>query len=204
MNSIAVNRARTTSLRLLIAAVLALSAIFVSGTAATAHDDLIGSTPESGSTVTEIPSEIVLNYSGELQTLADGGGTVVVITDGQGEQIPNEFEITGRDVIVTPTTELSNGDYTVASRVISSDGHPVEKSISFTVAAENAVAEEDETAAAEATEAQNEPSAEPSDATESDTESGTTNTVLWIVLGVVAAGAAVAVLVNFMRRNNTK
>lgn len=200
MNSIALPRQRTAWTRLWIAGVIALFALLCGTTAANAHDDLIGSTPESGSTVTEAPSQIVLNYSGQLQTLADDGGTVVVITNTAGEQIPNEFEVTGREVTITPGSELTNGEYTVASRVISSDGHPVEKSISFTVDTGEEASEPTQTAPAEASPSD----AEPQNPVEELSADGGPNTVLWIVLGVVAAGAAIAVLVNFARRNNTK
>ena len=207
MNTAVLPRRHTSPLRLLAAFVLGLLAVFASGTVANAHDELIGSTPEHGSTVTEAPSEITLNFSGTLQTLADGGGTVVVISSEAGEQIENTFEVKGRDVAITPATELIDGQYTVASRVISSDGHPIEKSVSFTVqtgtAAEPTASEASETAASQPAADSTDGAVQSTPTQESDPAAGI-NPVWWIVIGVAVAGAAIAVLVNFSRRGNTK
>lgn len=206
MNSFAIPRQRTLLTRLFAAAMISLLALFTIGTAAHAHDELIGSTPESGTTLTENPKEIVLNFSGELQTLADDGGTVVVISNQAGDEIGNDFEVKGRDVHITPATELVSGEYTVASRVISSDGHPIEKAISFTVESGENSAAPIESAAPEtvsADESTAAPAEEPAQADETAATGGI-SPVLWIVIGVAIAGTAIAVLVNFTRRNNTR
>lgn len=206
MNSFAIPRQRTLLTRLFAAAMISLLALFTIGTAAHAHDELIGSTPEAGTTLTESPKEIVLNFSGELQTLADDGGTVVVISNQAGDEIGNDFEVKGRDVHITPATELVSGEYTVASRVISSDGHPIEKAISFTVESGENSAAPIESAAPEtvsADESTAAPAEEPAPADETAATGGI-SPVLWIVIGVAIAGTAIAVLVNFTRRNNTR
>lgn len=206
MSSFAAPRQSTGMMRILTAAVIALLAVFTVSSTAHAHDDLIGSTPVSGSTVAEIPQEIILNFSGQLQTLAGDGGTVVVITDAAGTVIPNEFVVQGRDVIVTPDAGLSSGEYSVASRVISSDGHPIEKSISFTVDAGEPAAEPIESAAPETVSADESTAAPAEESAPADETAATggISPVLWIVIGVAIAGTAIAVLVNFTRRNNTK
>jgi len=202
---------RTQLTRIFTAAMIALLAVFAAATAANAPDELIGSTPASGSTVKQSPKQIVLNFSGELQTLEGAETTVVVITDEADKKIDNDFTVKGRNVTIVPATELVSGDYTVASRVISSDGHPIEKSIRFTVDTGDAATAPSETATASPQATQG-TSAAPSDSSaapsnSADEQAGTAagiSPVVWIVAGIAILGAAVAVLVNWSRRNNTK
>lgn len=102
---------------------------------AAAHDTLLDSYPQAGETLTEVPEEIALDFSGEISEL----GVQFMVTGPEGRDV-----ITG-----TPTVEgtmatqglaeeLVDGDYVIAWRVTSSDGHPISGEIPFTLAAGNA------------------------------------------------------------------
>ena len=56
-----------TATRLIAVFALSLLALFTSISAASAHDQLIGSSPKAGATIEEAPKEITLEFSGELQ-----------------------------------------------------------------------------------------------------------------------------------------
>src|SRR5699024_10407054 len=100
--------------------------------AANAHDYLTGSSPENGASVKSSPKDITMTFSAELQQLSGTDSTVVALSQA-GKKIPTTASTKGTTVTVVPDAELASGEYTLAVRVISSDGHPVEDSISFTV-----------------------------------------------------------------------
>lgn len=189
---------RTHLVRLSAAMLVAFFAVFSSISAASAHDQLISSDPASGSTVTESPEQIVLEFSGVLQQLAGAETSVVALSSEDGTKIASEATTEGTNVTVVPETNLSSGAYTLTYRVASSDGHPIEDSISFTV---DVAAEASETASASANNAPVE--SEPADQQpEPIQELGSqVNPIIWVVLGVVILGAAIAVLVKFTRQN---
>ncbi len=114
-----------------VAAVLALLAALVLGTAfaspALAHDSLKSSDPAKGAKVESL-DEVKLTFSAKV-----GFPTVVVHTsDGTAYQ-------DGKPVVDGPVVTqkvkggLPAGGYVIAYRVVSSDGHPIEGEIPFTV-----------------------------------------------------------------------
>lgn len=96
---------------------------------AQAHAGLTGSTPEDGATLTELPSEVVLTFSEEVSAPA----TVIVTgPDGSGLQT-GEAEVDGDEVHQAVERAQVGGAYTIAYRVISSDGHPITGQVRFTL-----------------------------------------------------------------------
>lgn len=99
------------------------------GPSATAHDDVIDQVPAPGSGVEAGLVEIKLDFSNELLDLGSGAEIVVTGPDG------NSATATCADLsgtLATAQTDLDQaGNYTVAWRVVSSDGHPIEGSYSF-------------------------------------------------------------------------
>ncbi|MGH3653679.1 copper resistance CopC family protein [Glutamicibacter sp.] len=183
-------------------AVLAFSLLAFASSigAASAHDQLVGSTPEAGATVQEAPEEITLEFSGVLQSLSGVDSTVVSLTL-DGEKIDTEAKTKGTKVIVTPAKELGNGEYQLAYRVVSSDGHPIENKIGFSVEAPQA---------APTLVSSSEPAAPSESAGSADGEPGNTpvqdlgssmSPVIWVIIGVVILGGALGVLAKFMRQS---
>ena len=99
------------------------------GPSATAHDDVIDQVPAPGSQVEAGLVEIKLDFSNEL--LALGSGAEIVVTGPDGNPATATCaELSG--TLATAQTDLDQaGNYTVAWRVVSSDGHPIEGSYSF-------------------------------------------------------------------------
>lgn len=186
--------------RMIAGAAVAMLAAFATVGAANAHDYLTGSSPENGASVKSSPKDITMTFSAELQQLSGTDSTVVALSQA-GKKIPTTASTKGTTVTVVPDAELASGEYTLAVRVISSDGHPVEDSISFTVevpASAAASAPVSQTAATSPS--ADEPTVQPVQPVQ-DLGAGM-NPVVWIIAGVVVLGGVIAVLVKFMR--NTK
>ncbi|WP_164519922.1 copper resistance CopC family protein [Flaviflexus salsibiostraticola] len=182
---------------------LVLVAGFLFGAApAQAHDTLIAVSPEDGSQVNSSPAEVVLTFSGVPLDVSPQA-----ILQRDGETIDTEpVTIDGFDVIL-PLPKLEGGDYTVIYSIVSSDGHRIDGTTSFSVAggggqSGSTGAAPDETGApapAETT-AEDEPATD-SDGTDTDStegeESGTDDGVVsgirWAGILVVTLGIAVII-----------
>ena len=185
-----------------------------------AHADLQVSTPEDGESLEIAPEEIRLTFSEELfEELVE-----ISILDAAGDLYSTiEVEQTpppGTDVIFPWPTQAPPGEYSIAYRVVSADGHPVTGTISFSYAAtapEPSTPEpapSDSTPSAESSTPATSPAASSpiapapssSSATESstssstDSSSGTPLVILGVVLllGVIATSA---IIVRARRRN---
>ncbi|MEV4400352.1 copper resistance CopC family protein [Nonomuraea sp. NPDC049607] len=106
-----------------------LAALFVLGTAtpALAHDSLKTSDPAKGAKV-EALDEVRLEFTAKVRM-------PFVIVRGAGEAVFQEGkpELDGAVVRQSVKGPLPDGKYTIAYRVVSSDGHPLEGEIPFTV-----------------------------------------------------------------------
>jgi len=205
-----------------IALAVTMATVFVLSVAiaptAFAHADLQVSTPEDGESLEIAPEEIRLTFSEELfEELVE-----ISILDAAGDLYSTiEVEQTpppGTDVIFPWPTQTPPGEYSIAYRVVSADGHPVTGTISFSYAA-TAPQSSPSDSAPEPTPSDSTPSAEsstpsaspaapsptasspsPSSATESstssstDSSSGTPLVILGVVLllGVIATSAIIA------------
>ena len=133
------------------------------------------------------------------------------VTDESGEQIA-EITPSVDGPVVTATLEepLPAGENTIQWRVVSSDGHPIEGTLTVTVeqdaeepAGETPAASDDGGEAATDDSAPDESSASEDTAAEepaAEDEGGSLTPIL-VVLGVVVVGAVVAVLVIVRRRD---
>lgn len=127
-------------------AIVAGALLAVAGVAspAAAHDALIGSNPESGSSIEQAPESVTLEYSANLID----AGTLVEVTSGDGSIVSTGApQVVGTQVTQALEPELPAGDYTVAWRVTSSDGHPIDSestgdAVAFTVSVGAPVASE--------------------------------------------------------------
>ena len=125
----------TTLLRLLIAASLAVAGSLTVAVSASGHASLLSSTPEDGAALDIAPQDVRFTFSEELfaelieVSVLDAAGDLVMATEA--EQTPPP----GTDVIVPWPSDLPPGEYSVAFRVVSADGHPVTGRITFSYAA---------------------------------------------------------------------
>lgn len=117
--------------RLVVAALVAAAfAVFTAASPALAHNSLTKAVPDKNATVTKSPAAIELSF---LQTV-DAKFLTIVVTDAQKQKVPvGAAEADGKKATLPITGELADGAYTVAYRVVSEDGHPVQGSYEFTV-----------------------------------------------------------------------
>jgi methionine-rich copper-binding protein CopC len=97
---------------------------------AQAHDQLIDQSPSDGDTLQAGVIELRLSFNNELLKLGDSGAEILVLNDQGEPQNPGCALIESRDASVK--LDLSEaGEYSVAWRVVSSDGHPISGEFKF-------------------------------------------------------------------------
>ncbi|WP_157244335.1 copper resistance CopC family protein [Nonomuraea typhae] len=105
-----------------------LAALLVLGTAAPAlaHDALRASNPAKDGTVTSV-EQVTLEFTAKVRM-------PFVIVRGDGGQFhQGQPVLDGKVVKQAVKGPLADGKYVIAYRVVSSDGHPIEGEIPFTV-----------------------------------------------------------------------
>ncbi|OLT27871.1 copC domain protein [Nocardiopsis sp. CNR-923] len=184
--------------RLIAAAAVPLTAgaLALAPAPALAHDVLTGSSPDDGAVLDAAPEEIVLSFNNA--PMASDSASDVVVTGPNGEEYQEEgaLEFDGLDVTAGLLPLDEAGAYTIGFRVVSSDGHPIQDSLAFTLT-EDAVAgaaAESEPAAEEGEEgAAEEDSATTSTAVETDEAAAESEGPSMVALGIVGLAVAVAV-----------
>lgn len=161
-------------------------------TAASAHDELVGTTPASDATVGSPPAQVTLEFSGALQAL----GTQVLVSGPDGAQASQgAVELAGTTVTQPLSDDLPAGTYTVEWRATSADGHPLSGTFTFAVAAGASAA----TSPAEAVPA--DPVRESASAgPTSPGPSGVSAPMAWTAAGAVLAAAGVLGVRRIRRR----
>ncbi|MBI1349513.1 MAG: copper resistance protein CopC [Actinomycetales bacterium] len=97
---------------------------------ASAHTELLSTTPAEGAVLATVPSEVDLTFSESVLpesvvvSVQDETGFVVRVLD---------LSVDGTDVLVTWPPGMRGKDYSVNYRVVSQDGHPVEGTLHFSV-----------------------------------------------------------------------
>ncbi len=112
-------------------AVLLGLALALVATPASAHDELIGSTPAADAQIDALPAELQLTFSGVL--MDEPGATQLVVTDAAGTALAAGDPVLDGTRLTQPLAGSASGTVTVLWRVVSSDGHPVSGEFSFTV-----------------------------------------------------------------------
>lgn len=200
---------RTGPARVLVAVLAALATLAatlllgIGGAApAQAHDRIISTDPADGAQLDAAPAALTMTFSTEPLAVEPQ----VVVTDTAGTVVAQGSPtIEGTSATFPWPAELTGDTYTVAWRVVSSDGHPIEGTFSFAVAAapEPAVpVATDEPAVVapspseDTTEATTAVSTDASDATDDEARS-----VAPLLVGLaVLAAAVVVVAVLIVRR----
>jgi methionine-rich copper-binding protein CopC len=116
--------------RLTAGSALAGLLLLTAATAATAHDELVGSDPAAGAALDSAPDAVRLDYSADVLAF----GAAVVVADAAGDPWQaGEPVLDGSSVSVPLDPALPDGAYEVRWRVVSSDGHPITGLVPFTV-----------------------------------------------------------------------
>lgn len=118
---------RSTTGRLLALALLLAMSTLGSVGPASAHASLVDSTPKDGSSLATAPGQVSFRFDQNV-----GSPAYVVVKAPDGKKI-NTGDPVIRDNTVTQAVSSPGlaGTYTMAYRVVSSDGHPVAGEITF-------------------------------------------------------------------------
>jgi methionine-rich copper-binding protein CopC len=177
-------------LTVLAAAMLALG---VPTGAAWAHSSEISTTPSAGDVLDAAPSEVRVEFDSDLLDM----GAAIVVRDAAGASVVvGEPEVGRRSLSVPVDPTARPGDYQVAYRVVSEDGHTIESTFEYMVAGGSGTvaASPTTTRAAPASPAESQPAesepAQSAAAVSSPAEPGTSTPLPWIVAG----GAVVLIL----------
>jgi methionine-rich copper-binding protein CopC len=112
------------------AAVLLGALVTLAPVPAWAHAGLESSSPAAGQRLDALPSEVSFTFSEDLATPA-----YVVVTAPDGTSLTSGDPVVEGTTLKQAVSAGPPGDYSMAYRAISSDGHPVTGEISFTVGA---------------------------------------------------------------------
>jgi methionine-rich copper-binding protein CopC len=187
---------------------LAGGLLLASAAPAAAHDNLISSTPEAGSTVGVSPAEISLTFSGELLTATSA--VVIEVTSPDGQNIAEgEPAVDGTTVTQTLTASQSAGVFTVLWRVVSSDGHPISDQYTYTVEAVTIPTSTPTPGETSEPTPEPSPTATATEAAGSDVHSGPSGggvflPILALVSGVVIVGGALVVVLMVARERRRR
>ncbi|TQJ59951.1 hypothetical protein FBY30_2208 [Arthrobacter sp. SLBN-83] len=157
--------------------------------AAQAHDALESSDPANGATVQSVPAKIGLTFDHTPIAI----NSIVRVEDSTGtDQADGAVEIVDNHVTQAVKAGAPAGKYTVVWRVVSSDGHPIEGTFTFTANSANAGGSAGSAVASSAAPT----TAAPAQAA---TQSGQ---VPWALVGGIAAVLVLALVVTaiFVRR----
>lgn len=114
-----------------VAAVLAVLALLVGAAPASAHATLVSSDPAEGEVVATVPDVVTFTFDEPVNLTADA----VRVFDAAGD--PVDSTAAARDTVVTADLpdSLDDGTYVVTWRAVSSDGHPISGSLTFSIGA---------------------------------------------------------------------
>ncbi|MGA8210084.1 MAG: FixH family protein [Nocardioidaceae bacterium] len=135
---------RSLSRRGLLALLVAAAIAVLSAGPASAHAELVDSSPDDGARLDSPPAQVTLTFTGSVNLLADG----IRLLDGSGRTVATpQPRAAGRVVTWPMPPSLPPGRYLVDWRVVSSDGHPVQGALSFGVGEATVAAARDAPAA---------------------------------------------------------
>ena len=117
--------------KLLIALSLAGLA-FVSSPIASAHGEIVSTFPEQYTNATPIPTQVWIEFHGNLQTLDGQAINTIDVVDSTGLTVSyGDPIIEGGKISTKLSGQSAPGVFTVNYRIVSEDGHPVEGSYTF-------------------------------------------------------------------------
>ena len=127
------SRRRLPLLSSLVALLLTAGLVFAVASPATAHDEIVSSSPEAGGTVGVVPEEISLTFSGEI--LTDFSAVIIEVVAPDGQNIASGEPVIDGTTVTQAVKAGQAGAFTVRWRVVSSDGHPISSEYQYNVEA---------------------------------------------------------------------
>ena len=109
---------------------LATAALLAIPAVASAHVELISSSPESGANLDSAPNEVIVTFDDEL----DPDHSTFTVTDADGNEVGSgdvDLTVADRNVMRGEVTISDPGVYTVSYTVAGVDGHEILGTFSF-------------------------------------------------------------------------
>lgn len=122
---------RTRWLASTLLALITLGILATPAPAALAHDNLLDTVPGADETVAQL-DDVALTFSGELIDFSQASFAQVQGSDGLFYE--SSCSTIDRNILTTPVALGEPGVYTVLWNAVSSDGHPISESFTFTYA----------------------------------------------------------------------
>ena len=169
---------------------------------ASAHNYIVSSTPEAGSTLTELPDQFSVTTNDTLLDLSGtGAGFGLLVQDAEGNYYGDGcFTISGA-TLSSDAALGAAGQYTLTWQLVSTDAHPVSGDYTFEWAPPAGTTPSEGSATAPDCAGANEvdvPDAEP-DASAGTDIAAVDSALPWIAGAVVAVGLAVGVTMFLVR-----
>lgn len=158
-------------------------------TPALAHDQLVSSDPKDGAALDEAPGQIVLTYNNPVQA---SFATVAVTGPGGTNIAEGKPQVVDSKVTQALKSEAPTGTYEVSWRVVSSDGHPIDGTFTYSIklvvptptptpTSASPAPTSQETSAAPST-----PASTPAGTSNEGQDSGGGSPLPWVVVGALA------------------
>lgn len=160
--------------------------LFLFSPAVSAHTGLESSSPADGDTVKEPINNLSLTFETPIEQ-----GSSFTLKNETGEVSLENVQVQNNVLSGSAAEPLKNGSYTVDWRIVGEDGHLIEGTYRFTVAAEPA--EEPAEEAAPEEEATTDQTEEQPAADVQQEENGSSSSMP-IIIGVIVAAALLAVI----------
>ena len=113
-------------------AALAGLCLILSSPTSFAHGQIVTSYPLMDSVSSPTPSQVWIEFDGELQLIEGEVVNTLKVTDSTGLVVSSEEAVIEGSKISTQVSDQSvGGVFTVQYRIVSEDGHPVEGSYTF-------------------------------------------------------------------------
>lgn len=185
--------------RIAVGLALATVATLAIATPASAHDQLISSSPAADERLASAPESITMTFSGELLVLDESltGAVVLVVDDSGRDWVSGDVTVAGRTVTAALAPGMPTAGYQVRWQVVSEDGHPIAGVVPFTIGDAEPMQAPTSGGSTEGPST----SAEQPDQTAAD--SGGITRVLLIGAGGAALAVLVFVAIRFLRRPRT-
>ena len=105
---------------------------FFSAPLALAHGEITSTFPEQYSNASPIPTQVWIQFDGDLQTLDGQTINTIEVVDSTGLTVSyGDPVIEGGKISTKLSGQSAAGVFTVNYRIVSEDGHPVEGSYTF-------------------------------------------------------------------------
>lgn len=119
-------------MRKLLLSLVITALTLLSSPVALAHGEIISTSPEQYTNAAPIPTQVWIQFDGNLQTLDGQAINTIDVIDSTGLTVSfGDPVIEGGTITTKLSGQSAPGVFTVNYRIVSEDGHPVEGSYTF-------------------------------------------------------------------------